>query len=362
MSCGPRDPVAHRFVDRVLQRAAAGIDALNRRAEQAHAEHVERLPPHVLGAHVDDAFEPEQRAGRGARDAVLPGAGLGDDARLAHAPGEQRLAERVVDLVRAGVREIFALQENAPAAGSCRRGAAPPTAASAGRRNASSSRVSSAANAGSLRAPSDTRARAPRSAPPASRAQSVRRTRRSSRAHRDRAARTSCRSLIVPAALAAFMPLARCDECAQQSVILDAGLDFDARRHVDAHTAALRSIAWPHIRRRQSAGEHDAPRRAISAARAASRRSCPVPPCCTGSCASSRTQSSAMSGSTPSIRSIAEMHGAHHRNRDAARKPAHRRESAPAGCRRRPPPLTVVGGRIDEHADRRHESAAKTAR
>ncbi len=37
-------------------------------------------------------------------------AGLGDDALLAHALGEQGLADGVVDLVRAGVIEVFALQ------------------------------------------------------------------------------------------------------------------------------------------------------------------------------------------------------------------------------------------------------------
>ncbi len=41
---------------------------------------------------------------------MLAGAGLGDDARLAHAPGEQDLAEHVVDLVRAGVIELVALE------------------------------------------------------------------------------------------------------------------------------------------------------------------------------------------------------------------------------------------------------------
>ena len=90
-----RDPVAHRFVDRVLQRAAAGVDALDRRAEHAHAKDVQRLPRHVLGAHVDDALEAEQRAGRRRGDAVLAGAGFGDDAALAHAraraaPGRAR--------------------------------------------------------------------------------------------------------------------------------------------------------------------------------------------------------------------------------------------------------------------------------
>ena len=44
---------------------------------------------------------------------MLARAGLGDDAVLAHAPREQRLAEHVVDLVRTGVREVFALQQHA---------------------------------------------------------------------------------------------------------------------------------------------------------------------------------------------------------------------------------------------------------
>ena len=106
------DPITHRFVDRVLQRPAAGIDLAHRRAEQPHAKHVGRLTTHVLGAHVDVTLEAEQRARGRARDAVLPRAGFGDDTRLAHAFGEQRLSERVVDLVRAGVREVFALEKD----------------------------------------------------------------------------------------------------------------------------------------------------------------------------------------------------------------------------------------------------------
>ena len=53
-------------------------------AEQPHPGHVERLPAGVLLAHVDDALQAEQRGrGRGG-DAVLAGAGLGDDPGLAH--------------------------------------------------------------------------------------------------------------------------------------------------------------------------------------------------------------------------------------------------------------------------------------
>jgi hypothetical protein len=46
-----------------------------------------------------------------------PAPGLGDHPRLADALGEQRLAEHVVDLVRAGVVEVLALQDDASPAG-----------------------------------------------------------------------------------------------------------------------------------------------------------------------------------------------------------------------------------------------------
>jgi hypothetical protein len=56
--------------------------------------------------------------GRGGRGhAVLAGAGLGDHPGLAHPLGEQRLAQHVVDLVRAGVVEVLALEQDPRAAG-----------------------------------------------------------------------------------------------------------------------------------------------------------------------------------------------------------------------------------------------------
>ena len=110
------DPVAHGFADGVLERAAAARDAHHLRAQQTHAEDVQPLPAHVFLAHVDDALEAEQRADRGGGDAVLARAGLGDDALLAHAPGEQRLAQAVVDLVRAGVQQVLALELDVRAA------------------------------------------------------------------------------------------------------------------------------------------------------------------------------------------------------------------------------------------------------
>src|SRR5207302_4385135 len=106
-------PIADRLVHRVLQRSAARVDLADLGAQQFHAEHVRLLPAHVDTAHVHDAFEPEQRARGRARDAVLTGPGLGDDASLAHALGEEGLTDRAVDLVRAGVREVLSLEEDA---------------------------------------------------------------------------------------------------------------------------------------------------------------------------------------------------------------------------------------------------------
>ena len=107
-----RDPVAKRFVDRVFQGLGTGFHTAHFCAHQFHAKHIERLPLHVLGTHVDDALESEACADRGCGDAMLTGAGLGNDAALAHATRKQHLPQRIVDLVRASVAEVFALQQN----------------------------------------------------------------------------------------------------------------------------------------------------------------------------------------------------------------------------------------------------------
>ena len=64
------------------------------------AEDIQRLPGHVHRAHVDHALKAKLRAHRRRGDAVLAGASFGDHAFLSHAAGQQRLSERVVDLVR----------------------------------------------------------------------------------------------------------------------------------------------------------------------------------------------------------------------------------------------------------------------
>src|SRR5580693_3284614 len=56
-----------------------------------------------------------RRDGRGS-NAVLARSGFGDDARFPHFHREQTLTNRVVDLMRTGVQQIFALEIDARAA------------------------------------------------------------------------------------------------------------------------------------------------------------------------------------------------------------------------------------------------------
>ncbi len=122
-----RHPVAHGLVHRVLQRARARLH---------------RPPPVRPSSCMRKTFSacrstssapmktsqgsPKSARGGGRGHAVLAGAGLGDDAPLAHAPRQQHLAERVVDLVRAGVAEVLALEHDAaPPASAPMRSASP---------------------------------------------------------------------------------------------------------------------------------------------------------------------------------------------------------------------------------------------
>src|SRR5689334_11337342 len=111
-----RDPIAQRFVDRILQCARTGIHFAHFSTEQLHAKDVQLLASHVFGAHVDHAIETEERADSRSRNAVLARAGFRDDALLVHATRQQHLADRVVDFVRAGVKQIFAFQVDGCAA------------------------------------------------------------------------------------------------------------------------------------------------------------------------------------------------------------------------------------------------------
>jgi len=105
-----RNPIAQGFVDRVLNvRLPTALYAPQ--PQQLHAEHVQALALDVDRTHVDKAFEPEQCRRSGGGDTVLTGARLGDEAALAHALGQQRLADDVIELVRSGMRQVLAFEE-----------------------------------------------------------------------------------------------------------------------------------------------------------------------------------------------------------------------------------------------------------
>ncbi len=87
-----------------------GRDADHVRAQLTHPEDVRILPFDILGAHVDGRFEAEPRRHDRGREAMLAGTGFGDDALFAHALYQQSLAKHVVDLVCAGVVQVFALE------------------------------------------------------------------------------------------------------------------------------------------------------------------------------------------------------------------------------------------------------------
>src|SRR5439155_4306598 len=86
---------------------------------QSHPKHVESLAPHVFRAHVDDAAQAEERASRRRRDTMLTCACFSNNAAFAHSLCEQRLAHRIIDLVRASVQKIFALQVDLRPAAAC---------------------------------------------------------------------------------------------------------------------------------------------------------------------------------------------------------------------------------------------------
>ena len=107
-----RHPVAHRFIDRILERPATGIHSDHFGAKKPHPKHIQALPLHVLGAHIYGAFESETRCNGRRCNSMLPGACLCDHAAFPHAHREQALAYTVVDLMRARVEQIFTLQVN----------------------------------------------------------------------------------------------------------------------------------------------------------------------------------------------------------------------------------------------------------
>ena len=110
------DPVAQRLVHRILKRVGTAGDRDDFGTEQLHAENIGLLPLDILSTHVNHARQAKARRNRSRGDAVLTGAGLGNDPRLAHPDRQQDLTDAIVDLVCTGVIELVALEPHLRAA------------------------------------------------------------------------------------------------------------------------------------------------------------------------------------------------------------------------------------------------------
>ena len=104
------DPVAQGLVHGVLEGAGAGGDGDDLGAHQTHARNVVALAFNIGSAHVDHAGQTKARSHRSRGDTVHAGTGLGNDPGLAHALGQQHLTDAVVDLVGAGMVQLFTLE------------------------------------------------------------------------------------------------------------------------------------------------------------------------------------------------------------------------------------------------------------
>src|SRR5690606_26555692 len=103
-------PVAHSFIERVLQGTRARVYRHDLRTQQLHAVNVRRLPPYVFRAHVDNAFHAIARRDSRRGHTMLPGACFCNDAGFAQPTREEYLPDAVIDLVRTGMVEVFALK------------------------------------------------------------------------------------------------------------------------------------------------------------------------------------------------------------------------------------------------------------
>ena len=120
---GIRHPDTQRLVDRGAQGCVAGGHSDDFGAEPAHPVDVRSLALDVDSAHVDRAGQADSRAGSGGGHTVLTGTGFCDYPLRSEALREDRLPYGVVDLVRAGMRQVLALQPDVctPALGQSRR-------------------------------------------------------------------------------------------------------------------------------------------------------------------------------------------------------------------------------------------------
>ncbi len=109
-SLGIAHPVPECLVYRGSQSLIATVDRDHFGAELMHAIDIGRLTGDIDGAHVDPTRDTYPGTGSGGRDAVLARSSLCYDTLRTEMTREQGLPDGIVDLVRAGMRKILALE------------------------------------------------------------------------------------------------------------------------------------------------------------------------------------------------------------------------------------------------------------
>ncbi len=79
-------------------------------SQQLHPPDIGGLTLHILGAHVNNAIHAQARGGGCRGNAVLSRAGFRHQGGFPHVFGQKGLAQRIIDLVRAGVQQVFTLE------------------------------------------------------------------------------------------------------------------------------------------------------------------------------------------------------------------------------------------------------------
>ena len=108
----PAGPFPHCLGNRVLQCGGSGFDRNHPGSQQTHFIYIESLAPGIFLAHIDYTFHSHQRRRGSCSHSVLAGPGFRNKSCFPHFLGQKRLAQYIVDLMGAGVVQIFSFQIN----------------------------------------------------------------------------------------------------------------------------------------------------------------------------------------------------------------------------------------------------------
>ncbi|MPM86936.1 hypothetical protein SDC9_134029 [bioreactor metagenome] len=103
-------PFAHGFVHGILERPGTRHHRMNRCTKKTHPVDIQSLPLTIDTPHEHFALQAQQGGNGGGSHTMLSGSCFSNDAFLAHIFRQQALSEHIVDLMRACMVQILALE------------------------------------------------------------------------------------------------------------------------------------------------------------------------------------------------------------------------------------------------------------